>query len=63
MGIVIKFFGEGIYFVVKFVWMCVEIIVEVFNNGVIIFIEVDLKFYLKWWDKKYGMIYKVLDIL
>lgn len=64
VGYVIKSFGEGIYFVVKSGWMCVEVIVEIFNNGVFIFIEKQIKLiYFKCWDCKYGVIYVVFDIL
>jgi geranylgeranyl reductase len=43
--------------------MCAETIVEVSNGGQSIPTEADLKLYLKRWDKKYGLTYKVLDIL
>ena len=43
--------------------MCAETIVETSNNGAIIPTQADLKLYLKRWDDKYGMTYKVLDIL
>jgi geranylgeranyl reductase len=43
--------------------MCAETIVETSNNGARIPTERDLKLYLKRWDKKYGLTYKVLDIL
>jgi geranylgeranyl reductase len=43
--------------------MCAETIVETSNGGTRIPTEADLKLYLKRWDKKYGMTYKVLDIL
>jgi geranylgeranyl reductase len=43
--------------------MCAETIVETSNNGQRVPTEDDLKLYLKRWDKKYGMTYKVLDIL
>ena len=43
--------------------MCAETIVETSNGGKRIPTEADLKLYLKRWDKKYGLTYKVLDIL
>lgn len=43
--------------------MCAETIVEFANGGQRIPTEADLKLYLKRWDKKYGLTYKVLDIL
>ena len=43
--------------------MCAETIVEISNAGARIPTEADLKLYLKRWDKKYGLTYKVLDIL
>jgi geranylgeranyl reductase len=43
--------------------MCAETIVELSNSGQSIPTEADLKVYLKRWDKKYGLTYKVLDIL
>ncbi|MGF1675098.1 MAG: geranylgeranyl reductase, partial [Rivularia sp. (in: cyanobacteria)] len=43
--------------------MCAETIVEVSHSGQSIPSEGDLKIYLKRWDKKYGLTYKVLDIL
>ncbi|MBZ8182852.1 geranylgeranyl reductase [Oscillatoria salina] len=62
-GTVTKSSGEGIYFAAKSARMCAETIVETSNNGQRIPDEKDLKLYLKRWDKKYGMTYKVLDIL
>ncbi|MEM7555383.1 MAG: geranylgeranyl reductase [Cyanobacteria bacterium P01_A01_bin.84] len=62
-GYVTKSSGEGIYFAAKSGRMCAETIVEVSNAGANIPTEKDLKLYLKRWDKKYGITYKVLDIL
>jgi len=62
-GTVTKSSGEGIYFAAKSGRMCAEAIVEFSNNGQRIPTEDDLKVYLKRWDKKYGLTYKVLDIL
>ena len=62
-GYVTKSSGEGIYFAAKSARMCAETIVEVSNGGEKIPTEADLKLYLKRWDKKYGITYKVLDIL
>lgn len=62
-GTVTKSSGEGIYFAAKSARMCAETIVETSNGGQSIPTEDDLKLYLKRWDKKYGMTYKVLDIL
>jgi len=62
-GYVTKSSGEGIYFAAKSGRMCAETIVELSNNGTRIPTENDLKVYLKRWDKKYGLTYKVLDIL
>jgi len=62
-GYVTKSSGEGIYFAAKSARMCAETIVEVSNGGDRIPTENDLKLYLKRWDKKYGLTYKVLDIL
>ncbi len=62
-GYVTKSSGEGIYFAAKSGRMCAETIVETSNNGARIPTERDLKLYLKRWDKKYGLTYKVLDIL
>ena len=62
-GTVTKSSGEGIYFAAKSARMCAETIVAASNNGQCIPTEADLKQYLKDWDKKYGMTYKVLDIL
>ncbi|HIK28874.1 MAG: geranylgeranyl reductase [Oscillatoriaceae bacterium SKW80] len=62
-GYVTKSSGEGIYFAAKSGRMCAETIVEVSNGGKRIPTEEELKIYLKRWDKKYGLTYKVLDIL
>lgn len=62
-GYVTKSSGEGIYFAAKSGRMCAETIVEVSNQGARIPTEEELKLYLKRWDKKYGITYKVLDIL
>ena len=62
-GTVTKSSGEGIYFAAKSARMCAETIVEFSNGGQRIPSEADLKVYLKRWDKKYGLTYKVLDIL
>ncbi|MBW4478034.1 MAG: geranylgeranyl reductase [Tolypothrix brevis GSE-NOS-MK-07-07A] len=62
-GYVTKSSGEGIYFAAKSGRMCAETIVEMSNGGARIPTEADLKVYLKRWDKKYGLTYKVLDIL
>ncbi|MBD2185497.1 geranylgeranyl reductase [Aerosakkonema funiforme] len=62
-GTVTKSSGEGIYFAAKSARMCAEAIVEFSNGGTRIPTEADLKVYLKRWDKKYGLTYKVLDIL
>ncbi|WP_449416504.1 geranylgeranyl diphosphate reductase [Phormidium nigroviride] len=62
-GYVTKSSGEGIYFAAKSGRMCAETIVEISANGTRIPTEEELKLYLKRWDKKYGMTYKVLDIL
>ncbi len=62
-GTVTKSSGEGIYFAAKSARMCAETIVEFANGGTRIPTEADLKVYLKRWDKKYGITYKVLDIL
>ncbi|MBD0344518.1 MAG: geranylgeranyl reductase [Coleofasciculus sp. Co-bin14] len=62
-GTVTKSSGEGIYFAAKSARMCAETIVETSNGGTRIPTENDLKLYLKRWDKKYGITYKVLDIL
>ena len=62
-GYVTKSSGEGIYFAAKSGRMCAETIVELSNSGQSIPTEADLKVYLKRWDKKYGLTYKVLDIL
>jgi geranylgeranyl reductase len=43
--------------------MCAETIVEVSNNGARIPTEREIKLYLQRWDKKYGLTYKVLDLL
>lgn len=62
-GTVTKSSGEGIYFAAKSGRMCAESIVELSENGDRIPTEGDLKVYLKRWDKKYAMTYRVLDIL
>ncbi len=62
-GYVTKSSGEGIYFAAKSGRMCAETIIEVSNSGAKIPTESDLKLYLKRWDRKYGLTYKVLDIL
>lgn len=62
-GYVTKSSGEGIYFAAKSGRMCAETIVEVSQKGTRIPTEDELKIYLKRWDKKYGLTYKVLDIL
>jgi geranylgeranyl diphosphate/geranylgeranyl-bacteriochlorophyllide a reductase len=62
-GYVTKSSGEGIYFAAKSGRMCAETIVELSNNGQKVPTESDLKVYLQRWDKKYGLTYKVLDIL
>jgi len=62
-GTVTKSSGEGIYFAAKSARMCAETIVEFSQGGTRIPTESDLKVYLKRWDKKYGLTYKVLDIL
>jgi geranylgeranyl reductase len=62
-GTVTKSSGEGIYFAAKSARMCAETIVETTNAGQRIPTEADLQLYIKRWDKKYGMTYKVLDIL
>ena len=62
-GYVTKSSGEGIYFAAKSARMCAQTIVEISNGGARIPTENELKLYLKRWDKKYGLTYKVLDIL
>jgi geranylgeranyl reductase len=62
-GYVTKSSGEGIYFAAKSGRMCAETIVEISHQGARIPTEDELKLYLKRWDKKYGITYKVLDIL
>ena len=62
-GYVTKSSGEGIYFAAMSGRMCAETIVEVSHGGTRIPTQADLKLYLKRWDKKYGLTYKVLDIL
>ena len=62
-GTVTKSSGEGIYFAAKSARMCAETILEVSNNGARIPSEADLKVYLKRWDQKYAMTYRVLDIM
>jgi geranylgeranyl reductase len=62
-GYVTKSSGEGIYFAAKSGRMCAETIVEYSRNGAEIPTEDQLKVYLKRWDRKYGMTYRVLDLL
>ncbi|NUN65872.1 geranylgeranyl reductase [Pseudanabaena biceps] len=62
-GYVTKSSGEGIYFAAKSGRMCAEAIVEFAEAGKRIPTEADLKVYIKRWDKKYGLTYRVLDIL
>ena len=62
-GTVTKSSGEGIYFAAKSARMCAETIVEFSNSGARIPTEADLKVYLKRWDQKYAMTYRVLDIM
>ncbi|MBA3920370.1 MAG: geranylgeranyl reductase [Nostocaceae cyanobacterium] len=62
-GYVTKSSGEGIYFAAKSGRMCAETIVELSEKGTRIPTEADLKVYIKRWDRKYGLTYKVLDIL
>jgi geranylgeranyl reductase len=62
-GYVTKSSGEGIYFAAKSGRMCAETIVEFSSGGTRTPTEDELKVYLKRWDKKYGLTYKVLDIL
>jgi len=62
-GTVTKSSGEGIYFAAQSGRMCAETIVELSNQGAHIPTEADLKVYLQRWDKKYGLTYKVLDLL
>jgi geranylgeranyl reductase len=62
-GYVTKSSGEGIYFAAKSGRMCAEAIVEAANGGARIPTERDLKVYIKRWAMKYGLTYKVLDIL
>jgi len=62
-GYVTKSSGEGIYFAAKSGRMCAETIVEMSRNGQRIPTEKELKVYLDRWDRKYGLTYKVLDIL
>jgi len=62
-GTVTKSSGEGIYFAAKSGRMCAETIVEFSNSGQRIPTEAELKVYIKRWDRKYGLTYKVLDIL
>lgn len=62
-GTVTKSSGEGIYFAAKSARMCAETIVEVSNQGDRIPTEAELQMYIKRWDRKYGLTYKVLDIL
>ncbi|MBE9192114.1 geranylgeranyl reductase [Gloeocapsopsis crepidinum LEGE 06123] len=62
-GYVTKSSGEGIYFAAKSGRMCAETLVEVSQGGTRIPTENELKVYLRRWDRKYGMTYKVLDLL
>lgn len=62
-GYVTKSSGEGIYFAAKSGRMCAETIVEMSREGQRIPTEKDLKVYLERWDRKYGLTYKVLDLL
>merc|ERR1719327_913313 len=62
-GYVTKSSGEGIYFAAKSGRMCAEQIVASSKNGQRIPTEFDLKKYLFKWDFKYGLTYKVLDII
>ncbi|NJK63061.1 MAG: geranylgeranyl reductase [Synechococcaceae cyanobacterium SM2_3_1] len=62
-GYVTKSSGEGIYFAAKSGRMCGETIVEFSRNGAEVPKEAHLKVYLKRWDRKYGMTYRVLDLL
>ncbi len=62
-GYVTKSSGEGIYFAAKSGRMCAEQIVESSKGGKRIPTELDLKKYLRKWDKKYGTTYTVLAIL
>ena len=62
-GYVTKSSGEGIYFAAKSGRLCAETIVEISDNGDSIPTEEDIKLYTKRWDTKYGLTYKVLDIL
>jgi geranylgeranyl reductase len=62
-GYVTKSSGEGIYFAAKSGRMCAEQIVASSKNGARIPSEFDLKKYLFKWDFKYGLTYRVLDII
>merc|ERR1719261_436891 len=62
-GYVTKCSGEGIYFAAKSGRMAAEEIVALTNSGTRIPTEFDLKKYLFKWDFKYGLTYKVLDII
>jgi geranylgeranyl reductase len=62
-GYVTKSSGEGIYFAAKSGRMCAEEIVAASQAGQKVPSEVDLKRYLKKWDRQYGATYKVLEIL
>merc|ERR1719440_1687863 len=62
-GYVTKSSGEGIYFAAKSGRMCAEQIVASSKSGQTIPSEFDLKKYLWKWDFKYGLTYKVLDII
>ncbi len=62
-GYVTKSSGEGIYFAAKSGRICAETILEVSNQGTKIPTEAEIQLYVKRWDKKYGLTYKVLDLL
>merc|ERR1719305_1377486 len=62
-GYVTKSSGEGIYFAAKSGRMCAEQIVASSRSGQQIPSNFDLKKYLWKWDLKYGLTYKVLDII
>jgi geranylgeranyl reductase len=62
-GYVTKSSGEGIYFAAKSGRMCAEQIVASSKAGMKVPTEFDLKKYLWKWDLKYGLTYKVLDII
>ncbi|MCS7031627.1 MAG: geranylgeranyl reductase [Gloeomargarita sp. SKYG116] len=62
-GYVTKSSGEGIYFAAKSGRMCAETIVEASQGGKRLPTELDLRQYLRRWDKTYGLTYAVLDLL